>query len=172
MIDQKTTSLPAHIQGHLKDIKYLGAAQRCKDMDNDWYYRWLLFSNLQNQDWQQKLLTARNAAQHKMTLVNEGCVCGLCETRGQDVKHTPSTFPRILQALDLNKLPPALTEAELGEKVGLCNKCERQIKLLEEAASIRENLKESLVSNLQHLSSGELCNILLIMPGALTAFKF
>lgn len=153
MIDPRTARPPSHIAERYKDIIYSGALPPSQtDMDNDWYYRWLLFSNLQNQDWQQNFLSAQAAAQHKMTLVNEGCVCGLCETRGHDVKHTPDTFPRILQALDLNKLPPALTEQELGEKVGLCNKCERQIKLLEEAASIRETLKESLVSNLKHLS--------------------
>ena len=159
MIDLKTTAPPAHLSSSVRDIvcaaglPTAATALPGTNMDNDWYYRWLLFSNLQNQNWQQQNYpSAQLAAQQKMTLVNEGCVCGLCETRGQDVKHTPDTFPRILQALDLNKLPPALTEHELGEKVGLCNKCERQIKLLEEAASIRENLKESLVSNLKHLS--------------------
>lgn len=148
MIDLKTTAPPAHLSSSSGDIVIAGFPPANLQMDNDWYYRWLLFSNLQNQNWQQNY----SPAQQKMTLVNEGCVCGLCETRGQDVQHTPDTFPRILQALDLNKLPPSLTESELGERVGLCNKCERQIKLLEEAASIRENLKESLVSNLKHLS--------------------
>mgnify|MGYP001795145271 CR=1 FL=1 len=121
------------------------------DMDRDWYYRWLLFSNFQSSDWRQKTL-AGHSASAAMTLVNDDCVCGLCETSGCDVQQSPGTFHRILQALDLNKLPQLLTEETLRQRIGLCKDCEKRIKVLEEAASVRANLKEYFVANLKQLT--------------------
>lgn len=87
-----------------------------------------------------------------MTLVNGDCVCGLCEASGYNVQRTPGIFPRILQALDLNKLPQLLTEEALQQRIGLCNKCEERIKILEDAANIRENLKEYFIAVLKQLT--------------------
>lgn len=120
-------------------------------MDKDWYYRWLLFSNLQqHQDWQQRLLSSQTLGAHSM-LMEEAQICGLCGA-SETIDRSPSTFPRLLQALDLSKLPPLLTEDDLRKRVGLCNKCEGKIKLLEEASNIRSNLKESFIGRLKHLS--------------------
>lgn len=125
-------------------------------MDSDWYYRWLLFSHYQRQDWQQKTLSSSSTSQHTlqsdMTLAKSGtaCICGFCERMGLSVKQTPDTVSRILQALNLNKLP--LAKPRLDERLGLCDECEHQIKLLEEAANIRNSLTESFLSNLKHLS--------------------
>lgn len=129
-------------------------------MDNDWYYRWMLFSHLQQrqhqqQEFHQKLIEAAEAdaaAAREMTLVNAQCVCGLCERPGPDIKHTPETISRILHALNL-KLPKALSKRELNDKIGLCNECEHKVKKLEEAASIREQLKSSLFSILSHVAA-------------------
>ncbi|XP_067945602.1 nascent polypeptide-associated complex subunit alpha, muscle-specific form-like isoform X2 [Watersipora subatra] len=113
-------------------------------MDNDWYYKWLLFSHFQHQGWQRKMLSA--ASQNALPLEKSESICGFCEAVGANVKQSLDTTTRILQALNLSK-------PELNERIGLCNKCEHQIKLLEEAANIRENLTESLLSNLKHLST-------------------
>ena len=112
-------------------------------MDNDWYYKWLLFSHFQHQGWQRKMLSA---ASQNTPLEKSESICGFCEAVGANVKQSLDTTTRILQALNLSK-------PELNERIGLCNKCEHQIKLLEEAANIRENLTESLLSNLKHLST-------------------
>jgi len=106
-------------------------------------YSWFFYSqNLQR--WRRHLKTSRIV--QKMV---EESVCGLCNASGNVVR-SPATFARLLQALDLSKLPPVLTEHR--QRIGLCIQCENQIKLLEEAASIRENLKETFVSHLHQLS--------------------
>lgn len=141
------TNLSSGAQGDNSSYNYSA------DMDKDWYYRWLLLSNLQNPDWQQKLLSSQAPTNlPAMTLVNSGCICGICEASGQGVHQTPGTFPRLLQALDLNKLPPLLTEEQLRQRIGLCNRCENKIKVLEDACNMRDNLKESFISHLKHLS--------------------
>lgn len=142
MIDSKTSV-------NLADCNYQALAAG-STMDNDWYYRWLLFSHYQHQGWQHKILSS---SAQDMAQVSTHCVCGFCETIGKNVKHSPDTIARIRRALNLSNMPAALSKPEFNDRIGLCDKCENKIKTLEEAASIRENLTELLLSNLKHLHS-------------------
>lgn len=125
------------------------------NMDHDWYYKWLLFSHLQTRDWQHQLLSnSVRSASNEMTLVTAAeYTCCLCKRGGQTVKHSPSTVTRLLGVLNLSALPSALSKSELDERIGLCDSCEKQLKKVEEADTVREKLKESLKNNLEHLST-------------------
>lgn len=139
--------------------KQLGSSHQ---MDKDWYYKWLLFSNIQqHKDWQQRLLSTQSLERQKMLATVQNYICGFCEANGVDVQQTPSTFTRLLQALDLTKLPPLLTEDVVRKRIGLCSKCESKIKLVEEATHVRVTLKETFINNLKHLSASGISNYLL-----------
>ena len=88
-------------------------------MDKDWYYRWLLFSNIQQQ---KDKLFKTPGSRYSMEVV----VCGLCGTTGATVHQSPNTLNRLLKTLDLNKLPPLLTEERVQSKIGLCENCEKK----------------------------------------------